>query len=38
MAPMIAELVEPEQGMITGAAEVSVVGRSFLVAVGRADA
>ena len=34
----LAELVEQEQGMVAGAAEVSVVGRSFLVAVGRADA
>ena len=34
----ITELVEQEQGMVAGASEVSVVGRSFLVAVGRADA
>ena len=34
----IAELVEQEKGMITGAAEVSVVGGSFLPAMGRADA
>ncbi len=34
----IAELVEQEQGMVASAAEVSVVGRSFLVAMGRADA
>ncbi len=34
----VAELVEQEKGMIAGASEVSVVGRSFLVAVCRADA
>ena len=34
----IAELVEKEKGMVAGAAEVAVVGRSFLVAMGRADA
>jgi len=34
----IAELVEQKQGMIAGASEVTVVGRSFLVAMGRADA
>ena len=30
----MAELVEQEKGMVAGAAEASVVGRSFLVAVG----
>jgi hypothetical protein len=34
----VAELVEQKQGMVTGAPEVPVVGRSFLVAVCRADA
>ncbi len=34
----IAELVEQEKGMIAGASEVTVVGLSFLVAMGRADA
>ena len=34
----VAELVEQEQGVITGAAEVAIIGRSLLVAVGRADA
>jgi heme A synthase len=33
----IAELVEQKQRMVAGAAEVAVVGRAFLVAVGRAD-
>jgi hypothetical protein len=33
----IAELVETEQRMITGAAEVTVVGRAFLLAVGLAN-
>ena len=32
----ISELVEQKQGMVASAAEVLVVGRSFLVAVGRA--
>jgi hypothetical protein len=36
-APLdIAELVEHEQRVITGAAEVAVVGAAFLLAVGRA--
>ena len=34
----IAELVEAEQRMVTGAAEMAVVGGSFLSAMGRADA
>ena len=34
----ITELVEQEQGMVASASEVSVVGCSLLVAVGRADA
>ena len=34
----IAELVEHEQRMIAGAAEVAVVGGAFLLAIGRADA
>ena len=34
----ITELVEQERGMVAGAAEASVVGRSLLVAVDRADA
>jgi len=34
----VAEPVEQEQGMVAGAAEVAVVGRSLLIAVGRADA
>jgi DNA-binding transcriptional LysR family regulator len=34
----IAHVVEQEQRVIAGAAEVAVVGRAFLVAVGRADA
>ena len=34
----VTELVEQEQGMVASAAEVSVVDRSFLVAMGRADA
>jgi len=33
----ITELVEQEQGTVAGAAEVPVVGCSFLVAVGRAE-
>ncbi len=38
-APLqITELVEHEQGMVTGAAEMAVVGGSFLIAMGRADA
>jgi hypothetical protein len=34
----VAELVEQKQGMVAGAAEVAVVGRALLVAIGRADA
>jgi len=34
----IAELVEQEQGVIAGTAEVTIVGRAFLIAVVRADA
>jgi heme A synthase len=34
----IAELVEQEKRMVAGAAEVTVVGRALLFAVGRADA
>ena len=33
----VAELVEHEQGMVAGAAEVAVVGRALLLAVGLAD-
>ena len=33
----VAELVEHEQGMIAGTAEMAVVGRAFLITVGRAD-
>jgi len=37
-APLqVAELVEQEQRVITGAAEVTVIGRALLVAVGRAE-
>lgn len=31
-------MLEQKQGVVTGATEVAVVGRGFLVAVGRADA
>ena len=34
----IAKLVEQEKGMVAGTAEVAVVGRPLLVAMGRADA
>jgi hypothetical protein len=34
----VTELIEDEQRMIAGAGEVAVIGRSFLVAVGRAHA
>ncbi len=36
-ALQVAELVEHEQRVIAGAAEVAVVGRAFLLAMGRAD-
>ena len=36
-ALQIAELVEHEQRMIAGAAEMAVVGRAFLLAMGRAN-
>ncbi len=34
----VAHVIEQEQRVIAGAAEVAVVGRAFLVAIGRADA